>query len=120
MTKILLVEDVDDIRDNTSELLELNDFEVFTATNGQTALTFLNDNMVDLIISDIVMPDMNGFEFLDTLRTKEEFKDIPFIYMSASVQEKEKEKAINKGISGFIQKPFTEEILLTTIEKALA
>lgn len=119
MTRILLVEDIDDIRENTSELLELNDFEVIEANNGKAALDTLSREEFDLIISDIVMPDMNGLEFLDEIRKDEKLKDMPFVYMSASVQEKEKEAAIAKGIDGFIQKPFTEEVLLATIAKAL-
>ena len=119
MDQILLVEDVDEIRENTHELLELNDFKVISAENGISALKKLESNKVDLIISDIVMPEMDGFEFIDKLRLNENMKDIPFIFMSASVQENEKRDAINKGINGFIQKPFTEETLLETINKAL-
>lgn len=119
MIKILLVEDVDDIRENASELLELSDFEVITASNGIQALEQLSSHKVDLIISDVVMPHMDGFEFMDKLRENDHLKNIPFIYMSASVQAEEKDRAIDKGIDGFIQKPFTEEVLLAAIKKAL-
>ena len=119
MPKILIVEDIDEIRENACELLELNGFDVITAHNGAVALEMLTSCEVDLILSDIIMPDMDGFEFLDNLRKDPKVKDIPFIYMSASVQEKEKQMAFEKGISGFIHKPFFEEEMLDAIQKAL-
>ncbi|MBD3636669.1 MAG: response regulator [Crocinitomicaceae bacterium] len=119
MKKILIIEDVDDIRENASELLELNDFEVLTAHSGEEGLNTLKNNPVDLILCDIVMPGMNGYKVLEEIRKNTDLAKIPFVYMSASVQENEKREALSMGIDGFIQKPFFEEDMLKVIKSAL-
>lgn len=119
MSKILLVEDIDEIRENTRELLEINGFDVIEGNNGYSALKLLETHSVDLILSDIVMPHMDGLQLLDYLKNVPRFQNIPFICMSASVQETEKALAFSKGIQDFITKPFTEDTLLSVIRKAL-
>ncbi|MCB9224483.1 MAG: response regulator [Crocinitomicaceae bacterium] len=120
MKKILVIEDNEEIRDNTSEVLELHDYEVISAPDGRDGIFMMEQNEVDLILCDILMPNMTGYDVLHAAKQSEKTKSIPFVFMSASVEPKEIEEARKRGIEFFITKPFQIEKLLDTIEKALS
>lgn len=119
MHKILIIEDNAAIRDNTEELLELNGFEVFTTNNGHKGIELLEEHKIDLILCDIHMPEVSGFEVFRELKKNDSWKEISFIFISASVQHFEKAKALHMDIDGFIEKPFTEKKLTTTINSII-
>ena len=119
MKKILIIEDNDEIRENTAELLELHDFDVFTAVEGGTGYELAKKHDPDLIICDIMMPETDGRRFLKLARADEKVRHIPLIFFSAGTSPAELQKALIKAASGFLKKPFTEEELLKTINKFL-
>jgi CheY-like chemotaxis protein len=106
MSNILLVEDNREVRENLTEMLNLNGFEVIEAENGSHAVDLIKENLPDLILSDIMMPIMNGFEFLDLLKKEKITAQIPFIFISAIMERKEIEKAFAAGANFYITKPF--------------
>lgn len=81
------------------------DCNILEAKNGENALTFLNTNTFDLIISDLNMPKMNGFEFLSALKNNIKFKYIPVVIMSTSENKIDLDRCYKLGISGYFSKP---------------
>ena len=120
MKTILLIEDNVDIRENTSELLELQGYEVISAVNGKTGLALARGRKPDIILCDIVMPDSDGYEVLRGLTNDKAVSSIPFIFLTASVEKKEVEKAFGMGAHGYIQKPFEPKELFQAIEESLS
>ncbi|HYV92515.1 MAG TPA: response regulator [Chitinophagales bacterium] len=116
MKTILFIEDNLEIRENTSEILELEGYRVITAGNGKTGFDFAKNHKPDLILCDILMPEMNGYEVFENLKKNIETSMIPFIFISASVEKSEVQKGLNMGAISYIRKPFTDSELLETIE----
>lgn len=119
MKKVLLVEDNKDIRENAAELLELAGYIVITAQNGKVGLELAKSELPNIILSDILMPVLNGHEFFDELKKDDLTKNIPFVFISSSVERKEVQMALDRGVNGYIQKPFEEKELYDTIENCL-
>lgn len=119
MKKILIIEDNDEIRENTAELLELHDFDVFTAEEGGEGFELAKKYGPDLILCDIMMPETDGRQFLKLARKDDAVRNIPLIFFSAGTGPAELQKALIKVADGFLRKPFTEEELLKAVEKFL-
>ncbi|MBN1182597.1 MAG: response regulator [Bacteroidales bacterium] len=115
---ILIVDDSWNTRQYLRNILELNDFSIEEANDGAEALKKLNDIEPDCIILDILMPVMNGFEFLNAL--KQEGKRIPVIIISADIQQTTKSSCMELGAKAFINKPAREDQIITELEKVLA
>lgn len=115
---ILLVEDNPDLREYVSGIL-LN-HRVLTAENGKMALELLNTQIPDLIVSDIMMPVMDGFELVENLKNDERYAHIPVIMLTARAAHEDKMKALRIGVDDYLLKPFHEEELLTRIDNALS
>jgi CheY-like chemotaxis protein len=113
--KILLVDDEASLRETISELLTLNNFIVRTSENGQEALKILDFWTPDLIISDIMMPIMDGNLFYEIVRETDTINQIPFIFLTAINDEEEKEKSVLNGVDHFLTKPFKIESLIKII-----
>jgi DNA-binding response OmpR family regulator len=120
MTKILLIEDDTVLRENTAELLELSDFKVITVSDGKQGLKAAKTNPPDLIICDIMMPELDGYEVLANLSKNHKTKYIPFIFLSAKTEHQDIRKGMNLGADDYITKPFTEDELLSAIRSRLA
>ena len=120
MTRILLIEDDVVLRENTAELLELSDFEVITASNGRAGLKFAKAHLPDIIICDIMMPELDGYQVLDGLSKNNKTKFIPFIFLSAKTEHNDVRKGMNMGADDYITKPFTEDELISAIKSRLA
>lgn len=117
--KILLVEDNDDMRQYIVSLLETN-YKVSTATNGKLALKKLRSTLPpDLIISDLMMPEMDGFTLVNTLKQNEDWKHIPIIMLTARAAETDKLNGLRIGIDDYITKPFLQEELLIRIQNLI-
>lgn len=115
---ILLVEDNPDLRKYIKILLA--DYNVITAENGKAGLNCLLQNEdCQLIISDLMMPVMDGFEFLETVKSDDRWRHIPVIMLTAKVNAKAKLKALRIGVDDYLTKPFSEEELLTRIQNLL-
>jgi CheY-like chemotaxis protein len=119
MKKILLIEDNLEIRENTSEILELDGFEVETAENGKIGVEKALDNPPDLIICDIMMPVLDGYGVLHLLSKNDKTSDIPFIFLTAKAERSDFRRGMEMGADDYITKPFEETELLNAIESRL-
>lgn len=117
---ILLIEDNRDILENTAEILHLEGYEVLMASHGDEGFEMASSQLPDLIISDIQMPGINGYEVLSKIRTLPKTTHIPFIFLTASAQEEDIEKGRTSGAHGYLTKPFTSECLKSAILKVLS
>ncbi|ASU34772.1 response regulator [Mucilaginibacter xinganensis] len=116
---ILLIEDNDDIRENTAELLGLEGFCIIAADCGSSGLNLAEKHLPDLVICDIVMPGMDGYEVFDALKKNDRTRRIPFIFTTAKSEQTDKQKAAFHGIDSYLVKPFDEKELMICIEKYL-
>ena len=120
MKKILLIEDDTVLRENTAELLELSNYLVTTAPNGREGLNTAKSNLPDIIVCDIMMPELDGYGVLEALGKSEDTKYIPFIFLSAKTERKDVRKGMDLGADDYITKPFNELELISAIESRLA
>lgn len=118
---LLVVEDVPDILVLLLETLKFKGYEVVTATNGEEALEIINRKHPALIITDILMPKMDGFSLVHRLRLNPSTRDIPVIFLSATyIAPEDKEFALTIGVTRFIEKPVDLEEFFPVIEELLA
>ncbi len=119
MKKILLIEDNDEIRDNTTEILELSHYKVYTAANGKEGVERAMETRPDLIICDIMMPVLDGYGVLHMVQKNPELQHIPFIFLSAKAERVEVRRGMELGADDYITKPFNGTELLSAIEVRL-
>lgn len=119
MKKVLIIEDNPEVRENTEEILELADYEVFTAEDGKKGVEMARREKPDLIICDIMMPELDGYGVLRILSKSPETAGIPFIFLSAKAEKSDMRKGMNLGADDYITKPFDEDDLLEAIETRL-
>lgn len=117
--KILIVEDNPFMSKLLQMRLKANEYEVSSAVNGQDALLKVKDNKPDLILLDVNMPQLDGFETAQALKADPETKNLPIIFVTAKGEEKDILKGMEVGGASYIIKPFTAEILLEAVQKAL-
>lgn len=120
MKRILYIEDNQNIRENATELLELQGYTVITAQNGAEGLAAARENMPDIIVCDVMMPELDGYEVLIELKKDPAMAGIPFVFVTASVERKEMNKGFELGAKGYIRKPFDEQELFETVARCLA
>ncbi len=118
-TRILVVDDEPNIVQTLQDRLEMNDYEVFTATNGKDGLEAAIQNRPDIILLDVIMPMMDGHEMLETLRKEPEGKEVSVIMLTARSQMQDIARANACGIEDYIVKPFDLSELLEKIENVL-
>lgn len=118
--KILLIEDDAVLRDNTAELLELLSYQVNVASNGKIGVEKAKSQHPDLIVCDIMMPELDGYGVLEQLAQDDHTKYIPFIFLSAKTERQDVRKGMNLGADDYITKPFSEDELVSAIESRLA
>ena len=114
---LLLVEDNHSLRDYIQLILSQS-YEVITAENGRVALERLNEK-VELVISDIMMPEMNGYQLLEQLKNEEQYRHLPVIMLTARAELQDRLKALRIGVDDYMLKPFEEEELLVRVENLL-
>jgi CheY-like chemotaxis protein len=119
MKIILVIDDCVEICENISELLVLEGYEVISAASAKTGLILARRNIPSVILCDIMMPEMGGYEVFRQLRNSELTRNIPFIFLSSVTEKKDIRIALNAGVDGYIQKPFDEAILFSTIKHCL-
>lgn len=120
MKTILLIEDDVVLRENTAELLELSNYKVLTASNGKMGVFMAKSSLPDIIVCDIMMPELDGYGVLSELSKSQETKHIPFIFLSAKTEQQDVRKGMNLGADDYITKPFNEVDLISAIESRLA
>jgi len=119
MKKILLIEDNIDVRENTMEILSLAGYDVRCAPNGKIGVELAQREIPDLIVCDIMMPELDGYGVLHILGKKEETNRIPFIFLTAKTEKNDIRKGMNLGADDYLNKPFDDTELLNAIETRL-
>ena len=119
MKKILVIEDNREIRENTAEILELSHYNVVTASNGREGVEVALEQKPDLILCDIMMPELDGYGVLHIVQKNPELQRTPFIFLSAKTENAEVRKGMSLGADDYIPKPFDPVDLLTAIESRL-
>ena len=120
MKTILLIEDDTALRENTAELLELSGYKVNTAPNGKIGIEKARQNPPNIIICDIMMPEIDGYGVLEAISSEDSTSHIPFIFLSAKTEHKEIRKGMDMGADDYLTKPFDEEELMSAVESRLA
>ena len=119
MNKILVIEDEETVRENILELLEAEDFIGIGAANGRIGLELALSHLPDLIICDVLMPELNGYGVLEALRQNPLISKIPFVFLTAKAAKADFRLGIEMGADEYLTKPFTRAELLDTLEKLL-
>ncbi|AYL96746.1 response regulator [Mucilaginibacter celer] len=117
--KILIIEDNNDIRENVVEILELAGYTVFDADNGKTGVELALKNLPDVILCDIMMPELDGYGVLYMLNKNPETAAIPFIFLTAKAERIDQRKGMEMGADDYLTKPFDDIELLNAIESRL-
>ena len=118
-TTILVIEDEKDIRELIKFNLKKYGYNVITSINGEEGLQYSSLHNPDLILLDIMLPGINGFQFCSTIRKSNNLKNIPVIIITALGDEKNIVKGLEKGADDYIIKPFSNKVLLARIKNVL-
>ena len=118
-TSILIIEDNNDIRESTAEILELADFTVLQAVNGRIGVEIATKSLPDLILCDIMMPELDGYGVLFLLNKNPQTSAIPFIFLTAKAERIDMRKGMEMGADDYLTKPFDDVELLNAIESRL-
>jgi len=117
--KVLIIEDNNDIRENVVEILELANYQVFEANNGKTGVELAIQHLPDVILCDIMMPELDGYGVLYLLNKNTETAAIPFIFLTAKAERLDLRKGMEMGADDYLTKPFDDMELLHAIETRL-
>jgi len=120
MAKILIAEDERDIRDLVAFTLRFAGHEVFAAGNGEEAVDLAPRVNPDLILMDVRMPRMTGYEACKVMKASPDLKDIPIVFLSAKGQESEIQQGLEAGAEAYLLKPFAPDQLTTRVNEILA
>lgn len=116
---ILIVDDSESIREVVSFTLENEGYQVLVGIDGKDATKFLDGTNIDLIITDLHMPEMNGIEFIKHVRTLDKYKRVPILFLTTESQTSKKMEAKEAGATGWIIKPFVPAKLIAALTKVL-
>lgn len=119
MKTILVIEDIAGMRENITEILQLAPYEVVQAANGKEGIELARQTRPDLILCDIMMPDLDGFGVLHILRKDPTLEDVPFIFLTAKVESSDFRFGMNLGADDYLTKPFDDLTLLNAVELRL-
>jgi len=119
-TTVMVVDDSITVRKVTTRLLERNNMQVLTAKDGVDAVAMLQDHLPDIMLLDVEMPRMDGYELARHMRSTERLKDVPIIMITSRTGEKHRKVAMELGVKRYLGKPYQEQELLSNIEALLA
>lgn len=119
MKTILLIEDDHDMRENTAEILELANYRVLKAENGKRGIELARKSLPDLVLCDIMMPELDGYGVLHLLGRDPATAELPFVFLSAKAERGDVRKGMELGADDYLTKPFEESELLNAIEGRL-
>ncbi len=120
MSKVIMtVDDSDSIRQMVGFTLKRAGYEVVEAVDGKDAISRLDTTAIDMMITDLNMPNMDGIELIKELRAKPQYKFIPIVMLTTESQDEKKQAGKAAGATGWIVKPFKPDQLLTVIKKVL-
>jgi DNA-binding NarL/FixJ family response regulator len=117
--RLLLIDDDPNLILLVKDYLEFRGYEVITAENGREALEVLEQELPDMIICDVMMPEMDGYTFVNQVRQSERTSWIPILFLSAKGQSQDKIKGLNIGADVYMVKPFEPEELVAQVEASL-
>lgn len=118
-TSILVIDDNEDLRRMIAEMLK-SSYNVIQAGNGKEGVNILEKEPVDLILSDIMMPEMDGYEFCEFLKTDPRYSNIPIILITAKASVEDKIKGLKYGADDYIEKPFSPDLLVTKVRSIIS
>lgn len=119
MARILTVDDAATIRSPLKLILEELGHQVFDFENGRQALNFAREEVVDLVITDLNMPEMNGMALIASLRRLDSYKSTPILVMTTESSDFKKKKAKSLGASGWLTKPFNQARIESALTKTI-
>lgn len=117
--KILVIDDNDELRENIVEILELSNYEVFSASNGKLGVEKALEVKPDLIVCDIMMPILDGYGVLHAIHKNDLIKNTPFIFLTAKSEKIDFRKGMELGVDDYIAKPFDSTHLLNAIDSRI-
>ncbi|HOM04911.1 MAG TPA: response regulator, partial [Candidatus Kapabacteria bacterium] len=109
MQKILIIDDAEFILESTSTLLRFEGYEVYTASDGKTGIQTALEVKPDLILCDISMPGIDGFQVLSKIRETPEIATVPFIFLTAFTEKQNMRLGMEKGADDYLVKPYTRD-----------
>lgn len=118
--RVLLIEDDKTVRENTAEILDLSDYTVFTARDGEEGVALAKEKLPDIIVCDVMMPKLDGYGVLAQLAEDDNTVEIPFIFLSAKTDHKDIRRGMDLGADDYLTKPYEEEDLINAIESRIA
>lgn len=116
---ILYVEDDPNNRNLVRRVLEADDYQVIDAPNAGQAMKFLEQNKIDLILMDINMPEMDGYALTTRIKSINKYSKIPIVAITANVMRGDRERSLEAGCDGYIQKPIDIDLLTQQVERFL-
>lgn len=119
MKKILIIDDTVHLLEEISDLLLMEGYEVITSYNGREGMHKVSTTDPDLIITDILMPEMDGFELISKIRSLDKHQTTPIIVLSAQAAKENEERAKELKADVYLRKPCTADQLISAIEKCL-
>ncbi len=120
MAKILVAEDERDIRDLIAFTLQFAGYDVLTASNGEEAYQVATKEIPDLILSDVRMPKMTGYEACKLIKANPATQHIPVVFLSAKGQDQEVQTGLQAGATEYLLKPFAPDQLMSKVAEILA
>lgn len=119
MKKILVVEDTEDHLQIIKLILEQHNYTILTESNGKTGLLSAQNQLPDLILLDVMLPELNGYEVCKILKSEEKTKNIPIIMLSVRSSQEDIDAGLNAGANEYMTKPFNLDELLAKVKKHL-
>ena len=113
---IVIIEDQSSIRENLKDIFELNDYKTIAVSNALEGLNVIYQNNPDMVVTDVMMPDMSGFEMVERLRSNSAYAHIPIIFLTAKTAFEDKMFGLNLGAVDYITKPFDVKELLQKVK----
>lgn len=119
MAKILVIEDEDVLLDTLSELLRYEQFEIIGASSGEAGIKLAASEQPDLVLCDIILNGIDGYDVLKALREDESTKAIPVIFLTGQASQREIQMAVGMGVNGYLCKPATRSDIVSAIRRQL-
>lgn len=120
MKTILVIDDTREMRENITEILQLAPYEVLQATNGKEGIELARQTRPDLILCDIMMPELDGFGVLHILAKDPGLADVPFVFLTAKAEPTDFRTGMNLGADDYVSKPFDDLTLLNVVAVRLS
>lgn len=120
MAQILIIEDEAEIRETVADILRFEGYDVLEAPDGKEGLELISQHLPDLILCDILMPEVDGYQVLGKLKEDSKTSHIPLIFVSARTSDEDVARGVDAGATAYLTKPFRPEKLLEMLVQYLA